>query len=150
MQVSTDPGDVLVTHALGSCIGVTLYDRMRPVGAMLHVMLPDSQINADKARSNPWMFVDTALPALFHAAYEAGALKNRLVVKVAGGANVQGGEKDTFAIGKRNYLMLKKILWKNGVLIEREDVGGSHARTMYLDIGSGRVTLATNGVETEL
>ena len=79
-----------------------------------------------------------------------GAQKSRLVVTVAGGANVQNVGNDTFAIGKRNYTILKKILWKNGVMIAAEDVGGSHARTMYLEIGSGRVWLSTAGQAKEL
>ena len=72
------------------------------------------------------------------------------VQRVGPGANVQNNGSDSFAIGKRNYLTLKKIFWKNGILIDAEDVGGSHARTMYLDVGSGRVWLSISGVEKEL
>jgi chemotaxis protein CheD len=94
--------------------------------------------------------VDTGVPAFFREAYALGAQKSRLVLTVAGGANVQNVGNDTFAIGKRNYTILKKILWKNGVMIAAEDVGDSHARTMYLEIGSGRVWLSTSGQTTEL
>jgi len=96
------------------------------------------------------MFVDTGVPAFFHEVYEAGGVKGRLVVKVAGGANVHNVGNDRFKIGKRNYITLKKLFWKNNILINAEDVGGTAARTMYLEVGTGRVWLSTAGVEKEL
>lgn len=150
MTMASQPGDIIVTHALGSCLGITIHDAIANVGGMLHVMMPLSSTNRDKAKTNPYMFVDTGVPSFFREAYAMGAQKSRLVVTVAGGANVQNVGNDTFAIGKRNYTILKKILWKNGVMIAAEDVGGSHARTMYLEIGSGRVWLSTAGQAKEL
>jgi len=150
MRVSDAPGDVIVTHALGSCLGVAAHDPMAGVGGLLHVMLPDARANRQKAAANPFMFVDTGVPAFFRALYEAGGVKARLVVKVAGGANVHNTENDRFQIGKRNYVILKKLLWKNNVLIDAEDIGGVSARTMYLAIGPGRVWLSSGGVERDL
>jgi len=150
MKIATQPGDVIVTHALGSCLGITAHDPVAKVGGMLHVMMPMSNVNPEKAKTNPYMFVDTGVPAFFSEIYAAGGNKNRLVVKVAGGANVQRSDNDRFAIGKRNHVVLKKLFWKNGILIEAEDVGKDIARTMYLEIGSGRVWMTTGGVEKEL
>lgn len=150
MKVSSDPSDTIVTHALGSCLGIAIYDSVAKVGGLLHVMMPLSTLDPSKAKANPFKFVDSGVPEFFRAAYAAGAVKRRLVVKVAGGANVQANNEDRFAIGKRNYIVLKKILWKNGVLIEAEDVGGSVARTMHLEIGTGRVWLASGGETREL
>ena len=70
MKVSSDPADVIVTHALGTCLGIVVHDPVARVGGMLHVMLPTSTINPDKARLNPYMFVDTGVPELFRQAYE--------------------------------------------------------------------------------
>lgn len=150
MFVSADATDVIVTHALGSCLGVAAYDPQMKVGGILHVMLPQSSINPQRAKANPCMFMDTALPAFFTELYSRGALKSRLVVKVAGGANIHGGAGDRFAIGERNFLMAKKLFWQNGVLIKAQDVGGSIARTMYLEMENGRTWLSTGGVEKEL
>ena len=150
MKIARQAGDVVVTHALGSCLGISAYDAHAGVGGILHVMMPQSSINPDKAKSNPFMFVDTGVPAFFRHLYDAGASKKDLVVKVAGGANVQGGDADRFAIGKRNYMLLKKVFWKNSVLIDAEDVGGSDPRTLYLEIGSGRVWLNKVGEQKEL
>jgi len=149
-KVSSDCGDVIVTQALGSCLGITIYDPVAHVGGMLHVMMPVSSINRDEARLNPLMFVDTGVPVFFWDIYSAGGVKNRLIVKVAGGATIQHNGQDNFAIGKRNMVMLRKLLWKNGVLIEAEDVGADYARSMRLHIATGRVVISTNGCEKEL
>lgn len=150
MQIATQPGDEIVTYALGSCLGITLYDPVVRVGGMLHVMLPLSTIDPVKASANPYMFVDTGVPRLFQACYHAGAKKPRLLVKVAGGASVHGNiAEDHFQIGRRNVAMLKKLLQKNGVPLQACDVGGAHSRTMVLALASGTVTLKTpQGVYT--
>lgn len=150
MKLSTCKGDVLVTHGLGSCLGVTLHDPVAAVGGMLHVMLPQAEVNPDKARECPCMFVDTGLPLLFRMVEQAGAVRSRCRLKVAGGANVNGAAGDHFAIGRRNIVMLKRMLWKNNILIEAEDTGGQQARTLYLEIGSGRTWMNVAGADKEL
>ena len=143
LQVSSDPTVSLVTHSLGSCIGVTVWDPQTRVGGMIHYMLPDSSISPDKAKSKPAMFANTGLPHLFRAAYALGASKKRLIVKVAGGSSLLD-DNGTFNIGKRNYVVLRKIFWKNGILIDGEHVGGSISRTLRLDIGTGRVSVSNH------
>src|SRR3990172_9825249 len=92
------------------------------------------------------MFVDTGLPRLFIECYKLGAKKERMIVKVAGGASSRKNEaEDMFQIGKRNFLMLRKLLWKNNVLLKAHDVGGSISRNVALDVGSGRVVIRANG-----
>ena len=147
--VSKEPGASLITYSLGSCIGVAIWDRVARVGGLLHYMLPESSLSAEKAKSNPAMFCDTGIPRLFKAAYELGAEKKRLVVKVAGGAQLLD-DNGTFNIGKRNYLALRKIFWKNGVMIDGENVGGSISRTVRLDVATGKVTLKTREGEVPL
>jgi chemotaxis protein CheD len=147
LKVSAQPGDILITYALGSCLGITIHDPMANVGGLLHVMLPLSTIDSAKASENPYMFVDTGVPQLFLECYKLGAQKGRLVVKVAGGAcSNENEEEDYFQIGKRNFTILRKLLWKNGVLLKTHDVGGQQSRTMSLDIGNGEVQLKINGV----
>jgi chemotaxis protein CheD len=145
-QVSRSGEDVLVTYALGSCIAVAIYDSVAGVGGLLHYMLPESSISPAKASENPYMFADTGIPLLFRQAYQHGAEKRRLVVHVAGGAQVMDKE-GVFNIGKRNYLALRKILWKAGVLLQGEDVGGTISRTVRLEVGSGRFWLRNSGQE---
>lgn len=111
-------------------------------------MLPESSINPERAATNPCRFVDTGVPRLFHACYAAGARKERLEIKVAGGASTHADPSaDTFQIGKRNILMLRRLLWKNGVLIKAHDLGGQRSRTMMLEIATGEVRIRSQGNE---
>lgn len=149
MAVSKDPSVVLVTYSLGSCIAVTIWDPVARVAGLLHYMLPESSISPDKAKVSPAMFCDTGVPRLFKAAYELGAVKRRLLVKVAGGSQLLD-ENGTFNIGKRNYVAIRKIFWKNGILIDAESVGGSVSRTVRIDVATGTVTVKTRGGEVPL
>jgi chemotaxis protein CheD len=150
MKISNQPDDVVVTHALGSCLGIAVHDPVAKVGGIFHVMLPSASVNPNKANDNPFMFVDTGTPLFFKQVYSAGAKKNRLVVKVAGGAAIGKGDEDFFAIGKRNFVMLRKLFWKNGIMINGQDVGGNIARTMFLEVASGRTWLQSRGREWDL
>ena len=150
MVISAKCDDQIITHALGSCLGITVYDPVAKVGGMLHVMLPLSSIDTKKASENPYMFVDTGVPRLFLECYKLGAQKQRLSVKVAGGASTGGDREDFFQIGKRNFVALRKLLWKNGVLIDAYEVGGTDSRTISLDIATGELTLRANGSSTLL
>ena len=151
MCVSNSPGDRLVAHALGSCLGVAVFDPMARVGGLLHVPLPSSIEDRDRSRGRPLEYVDTGVPALFRDCYRLGATKGRLCVAVAGGASAGDASADGFQIGKRNLIMLRKLLWKNGVLIHAHDVGGERVwRTISLDVATGRVWLKMPDREGEL
>ncbi|MDD5531533.1 MAG: chemotaxis protein CheD [Syntrophales bacterium] len=76
LKVSDNPHDILVTYALGSCIGVAVFDPVSKVGGLIHFMLPDSTLDPEKAREKPAMFADTGIPMLFKSCYELGAEKN--------------------------------------------------------------------------
>lgn len=149
MQVSAEPDAVLVTYALGSCIALMVHDPVRKAGGMIHYMLPQASTSPEKARAKPYMFADTGIPLLFHALYDLGCDKRNLVVKVAGGAALLS-MTDIFEIGKRNHLIMRKMLWKAGVPIKAEDVGGSVFRTARLFNETGRVTIKTETSEHEL
>jgi chemotaxis protein CheD len=143
-KVSNGAESVLATYALGSCIAVAIHDPVAAVGGLLHFMLPESSLNPDKARQSPFMFADTGIPLLFHAAYGLGAEKRRLVVRAAGGAQVMD-ENGVFNIGKRNHLALRKILWKAGVMVHGEEIGGTTSRTVRLEVATGRFLIRGPG-----
>jgi len=142
-------GDTIITHALGSCLGLIAYDPEQRVGGLLHAMLPLSKINRDKAKAHPYLFVDTGIPALFKSLYGLGAQKKNLVVKAAGcGAPL--GNNEMFKIGERNHAMLRKLLLKNDLLMEAEDVKGTVNRTIQFDVSTCRTIVSCKGVEKEL
>ena len=140
LQVSNDPASVLVTYGLGSCIAVLVFDPIRQVAGMVHYMLPLSQITPEKAKERPAMFGDTGVPLLFRKMTELASRKTDWVVKVVGGASIQDDNK-TFEIGKRNYVILRKLLWSAGLAIRAESVGGGLSRTARLAVADGRVTI---------
>ncbi len=144
MKVSNDPDEVLITYSLGSCIALAVYDPVVKVGGMLHYMLPDSNLDKQKAKEKPFMFANTGIPVLFKSCFKLGAKKNRMIVKVAGGSQLMD-RSEFFNIGKRNYAALRKLFWRNNVIIEGEDIGGNVNRTMSLNIETGTVTLKISG-----
>ena len=148
-RVGQAPGQILTTYALGSCIGLAVYDRATGVGGLLHFMLPDSAIDPSRGRDNPCMFADTGIPLLLQQVVALGASKRRLVVYAVGGAQMIDREK-VFDIGKRNCLATRKILWKEGVMLTGEVVGGDLSRTLRLEIGSGRIWIQEGGGQREL
>lgn len=149
LQVASDPNAHIVTHALGSCIGVTIYDPVVKVAGMLHFMLPSGRGNEERARANPAMFGDTGVPLLFRRCYEIGAKKERLIVCAAGGAEVMN-DCGKFKIGTRNRTILRQLFWKNNILLAADETGGSISRTMRIDLMDGRVTIRHKGQETVL
>lgn len=142
MKVSLNEDDTIITYALGSCLGITAYDPIAKIGGLVHVMLPLSKADPEKAKQRPAMYVDTGFQLLMNAMYKAGAQKKNLEINVAGGASMKQSEsEDYFKIGKRNFTILRKLLWKNGFMIANQDVGGSNSRTMTLSIADGMVSI---------
>ncbi len=148
-RIGDAPGHVLATYALGSCIGLAIHDATAGVGGLLHFMLPDSGIDRGRSRDNPWMFADTGIPMMLQLLLARGASKRRLTVRAAGGASMMDLE-NIFDIGRRNYLAMRKILWKAGVMVHGEAVGGVRSRTVRLEIGSGKFLIQEAGVVREL
>ena len=144
LAVSSDPQEIITTYALGSCLGIAVYDPEARVAGLLHFMLPNAAMAPDRAASNPLMFADTGLTQLFRECYNLGAKKERMLVSGAGGASFVAQESD-LAIGQRNVAMLRKVLWTNGVMLRKHDFGGLEARTMSIDVGTGAVTLNVAG-----
>lgn len=140
--------DVLVTYALGSCLAVSVHDPVNRVGALLHVMLPLSNSDPDRAAKNPCIFVDTGVPRLLAQFARAGGSMRHLVAKAAGGAHTW--KRDFFEIGKRNFIVLKRILWGNDIILDSFDIGGNDSRTVILDVATGKFTVKQKGLIKEM
>ena len=139
-------GDIVKTLALGSCVAVVLLDPKTKMVGMVHVALPDSSINRDMAGERPGYFADTGIPALINRMKGLGCKGNGrgMIVKLAGGARIMD-PNNTFNIGKRNVLAVKKILWANGMGAVAEDIGGSISRSVAVHPDSGRVVISSSG-----
>jgi len=144
MVASNDASAELVTYSLGSCLGVTVYDPVRKVGGMLHLMLPESRIAPEKAQTAPFMFVDTGVPQLFKTFYNLGGDRSRAIIRVAGGAQFLDDNR-TFNIGERNIRAFEEIIARNGLAIHARELGGFNSRTLRFDLTTGEVTIHSPG-----
>lgn len=143
MKLGRQEGTI-ITYALGSCIGIALYDPMIKLGALVHVMLPERVSNTD---TNIFKYADTGISETLRKLYAYGAVKNRLKAKIAGGAKMfeMKGGSSLGNIGERNTQAAKRVLMKEGIRIVKEDTGASYARTMSMDLSNGIVTVKTFG-----
>ena len=126
----------LITYALGSCIGLCFYDPMIKLAALLHVMLP---LNMETGRKNPLKYADTGIRETLRQMEGKGARRGRIVVKIAGGAkmfDVPGGGS-LGNIGQRNIESVHLNLKKEGIRLLKEGVGGTAARTLWIDAATG-------------
>ena len=126
----------LITYALGSCIGICLYDPVIKLAALVHIMLP---INMETGRKNPMKYADTGIRETLRQMEGKGARRGRIVVKIAGGAkmfDVPGGGS-LGNIGQRNIESVHLNLKKEGIRLLKEDVGGTAARTLWFDAATG-------------
>lgn len=134
----------IITYALGSCIGITFYDPFLKLGALLHIMLPT---RSDLKDPKVFKYADSGIHETVRKLTAFGMMKNRTIVKIAGGAKMfeMKGSSDFGNIGQRNAAMVKKILMEEKLRIAAEDTGGAYARTMLLDVSNGDVIIRTVG-----
>lgn len=133
---------MLVTYALGSCIGICLYDPMIKLGALVHVMLP---LNMEAGRKNPLKYADTGIRDTVRQMELKGASRARLTAKIAGGAKMFESSGSLGNIGQRNIESVHLNLKKEGVRLLKEDVGGTAARTLLFDVSSGLACIRCYG-----
>lgn len=145
MRVTQNPAHMLVTYALGSCIGLTLYDPAVGIGGMMHCLLPLSRSNPERAANSPCCFVDSGATELLRTMYAHGARRDRIVAKAAGGGAAVA--EDRFRIGAKNNAALERILRKNRLELSGSCLGGNDPKTMYLRLHDGATFLRTpNGI----
>ena len=125
---------MLVTYALGSCIGICLYDPAIKLGALVHIMLP---VNMETNRTNTMKYADTGIRETLKLMESMGARRGRITAKIAGGAKMFETGASLGNIGQRNIESVRMNLKKEGVRLLKEDVGGSVARTLLFDVESG-------------
>ena len=126
---------MLITYALGSCIGICLYDQRIKLAALVHIMLP---LNMEPGRKNTMKYADTGLRETLKQMEARGASRSRITAKIAGGAKmfeVSGGSLGN--IGQRNIESVHMHLRREGIQLLKENVGGSVARTLLFDPATG-------------
>lgn len=147
--VSKNSEDILVAFGLGSCVAVSMFDPEKKVCGLLHAVLPEEMKGADSRTR----FVDSGIQELLDSMEKAGAKRERIVVRIAGGANMitSPGFSKSFEIGSRNIQSAHNTLKKLSLPLKSEDVGGHIGRTVRFYVGSGQVTVRmVGGVEANL
>lgn len=139
--------DVLVTYALGSCVGICLLDSAAGIGGLSHIMLPES--TGMSGQNSPMKFADLALPMLVQQMVASGANRSRLTAKIAGGATMFQIANEKFNIGERNIAAVKKFLNENRIPILAEDCGLNYGRTQlfYPATGVMEIRAAAKGTK---
>ncbi|MEG1993780.1 MAG: chemotaxis protein CheD, partial [Oscillospiraceae bacterium] len=132
--------DTLVTYALGSCVGIMLYDKTKKVGGLVHVLLPDSTTSTKT--ENPYKFADTGIEKTVLELEKRGINRVNLKAKIAGGAQMfkTSNMSSNLNIGERNVAATKVALQKLRIPIIAQDVGLDYGRTVKFDLADGSVT----------
>lgn len=144
LKISKSPNK-LTTLGLGSCVGVALYDPITKIGGLAHIMLPDStQI---KRNTNLAKFADTGIIELLHQMNKVGVNKERIVAKIAGGAQMFEFQQmdEPLRIGTRNILAVKRLLKELSIPLIASDTGSNYGRTVEFDLETGKLKIKTIG-----
>lgn len=143
IQVSKDPKSRLKTFALGSCIAITMYNKEKGTGGMVHIALSNSKVNIEKSRSKPGYFADTALPEMIKKLKKIDSEfdPSQYTTKLTGGASVLNDE-NFFNIGKNNIEAAKRLIRETGFSLTAADVGGTISRTVTLSMDTGTVEIS--------
>jgi chemotaxis protein CheD len=141
---------ILSTIGLGSCVAIALYDASARVGGLAHILLPDR--STAKVATNLAKFPDTAVPLMLAQMQRLGASRSRVRAKIVGGASMFEGtlEPGTASIGQRNVEATRQVLTGAGILVEAEDVGGDHGRSVFLYLDDGRVEVRSARTSTRV
>lgn len=136
--------DTLVTYALGSCVGICLYDKANKIAGLAHILMPSSK-NCN-LQIHPTRYADTAIPLLIHKMSAAGADTQHLTAKIAGGSKMYEITTDELHpdIGKRNVLAVKDSLHNLHIPIIADDTHSDCARTLYFSAEDGSVLVKTD------
>ncbi len=148
VKTSQDPAEVLTCLGLGSCIGVCMYDPVAKVAGMAHIVLPSSDGKPEKTGGK---YADTGVPMLLEMMLKRGAIKSRVIVKIAGGAQISRakGLGDAFQIGERNVEAMQAVFSAASMKIKASDTGGHHGRTMRFNLDTGQTMVTTAGKEIQ-
>ncbi len=148
MKISNTRQDSIIAKSLGSGVGLVIYDPVVNAGGILRYLLPDSSIDKAKAQKNPFIFADTAIPAMLKKADDFGINKTRITVYAAGGAQIIG-QQGFENIGEQNFIALEKILAKNDIQIAKKKMGGNINWSIRLSISTGKIYIKTHDSESE-
>ncbi|MDR3072012.1 MAG: chemotaxis protein CheD [Clostridiales Family XIII bacterium] len=137
----------LVTYALGSCVGISIYDERAKIGGLAHIMLPYSSMMQHHGPESRLKFADTGIADMLDALLHRGASKSALRAKIAGGANMfkSSATSSLSAVGMQNVESVRTTLRNLEIPIIAEDTGRDYGRTVYVDMNNGEMRIRSLG-----
>ncbi|MCH4192839.1 MAG: chemotaxis protein CheD [Butyrivibrio sp.] len=122
--------DGITTLGLGSCVGIAIRDPVTKIGGLAHIMLPDS--HEIRNSTNIPKFADTGINELIRQIVAKGAARDRLVAKIAGGAQMFAFQNtnSNMRVGDRNVAATLKTLKELNIRVLAQDTGDSYGRTV--------------------
>lgn len=130
---------VLKAYGLGSCVAVALYDPTSRIGGLGHMLLP---CRPEKTTLDPaGKYVDAGIFLMVDELLRAGARRESLVAKIAGGANMFENSYQTLinSIGARNARSARQVLADLAIPLVGAEVGGNRGRTVAFHLASGKM-----------
>ena len=141
LLVSAQPHEVLITYALGSCLGLVVCDPSVPCAGLLHAMLPSAKEARKEIPERDYpRYVDRGIPRLFKSLYALGGQKSRMKVYLAGCGRMMP-ELNHYDIGRRNYHEARRLLWQNNILVEADWCEHQRSTTVAVWVGEGEVRI---------
>lgn len=140
-ETTKEEGKLLKIFALGSCVGVALFCPSKRIVSLIHIVLPASKNDKEKAENIPGYFADTGIVHILGEMNKLGCINNNIFAKIAGGAKTSVDIGDYFSIGQRNSVAVKATLLKNKIKIRGENIGGNISRTVWVTPGNDNYNL---------
>jgi chemotaxis protein CheD len=146
VKLSKDATDILVAYGLGSCLGIAMYDPVTRIAGMVHAVLPTCEESRESSEACA-KYVCCGIDVLIKKLTQAGAVRSRLIVRMAGGANMLSASNfsDVMNIGQRNIESARRKLGELKFQIAGEEVGGNIGRTVRFYVADGRVAIRMMG-----
>lgn len=148
-EAKTAKGEqALVSYALGSCVGICLFDRQKKLAGMAHIILPEKKHAVD--HKNVYKFADEGTRALIIEMERLGAERKRMKAKIAGGAKMFGTGSSKWEIGSENVKAVKRALAQESIEITAEDTGKNYGRTLTFYAHSGILEVSSMKSEKKM
>ncbi|MBN2022688.1 MAG: chemotaxis protein CheD [Pirellulales bacterium] len=133
-------GPARLWAVLGSCVGVAIHCPRQKVGALAHVVLPESMGRGDV----PGKYADTAVGEMIRMLTGLAGPDALFVAKYAGGASMFGYD-GPIQIGQANVEAVEAALRKAGIRVAAQDAGGRAGRRVTFDCGTGKMIVEMVG-----
>jgi chemotaxis protein CheD len=131
---------VLVTSGLGSCVAVALHDPSTGIAGLAHILLPSAGFGPPSI--HPAKYADSGIPLLAEEMRRRGAAQTCMVARLAGGARMFAALLSSGVnMGQRNIDATRKALYKLGIPVVGDDVGGEYGRSVRFVASTGAMTV---------